>query len=168
MHSTCRWSACQYLHVYACICMYLSCIFQYTGVCSSKAYGSSDSIFNRFKAPRNDFFYYYFSAGHRLVVDWPNHGPGVDVEERASRARVALTVALAPRITSLLAAAHASGNGAMVSRWHQGQLPQDMRERNNIQDRVGGREVHKLGAHLGRAGPPRQSTSCTLSSCLPI
>ncbi len=53
-----------------------------------------------------------------LVVNWLNHGPGVDVEQRASQARGSLTVAHAQRIARILAAVHLPGNGAVVSGWN--------------------------------------------------
>ena len=58
-----------------------------------------------------------------LVVNWPNHGPGVDVEQGASRARGSLTVTHAQRIAHILAAVHVPGNDAVVSGWNQGQFP---------------------------------------------
>jgi len=74
-----------------------------------------------------------------LVVDWPNHGPRVDVEEGAPRAMGSLTVAHAQRIAHILqvAAVHVPGNGAVVSGWNQGQFPQDVQEWHDIQDRIG-------------------------------
>ena len=72
-----------------------------------------------------------------LVVNWPNHGPGVDVEQGASSARGSLTVAHAKWIARILAAVHLPGNGAVVSCWNQGQFPQDVREWNHIQYRIG-------------------------------
>ncbi len=53
--------------------------------------------------------------GILLVVHWPNHGPGVDVEQGASLAWGALTVAHATRIAHSLAAV--PGNGAVVPSW---------------------------------------------------
>ncbi len=75
-----------------------------------------------------------FTDAAHLVVDWPNHGPEVDVEQGASRARGSLTVAHAQRIARILqvAAVHVPGNGAVVSGWNQGQFPQDVREWHDI------------------------------------
>ena len=40
----------------------------------------------------NTSFNIYSSTGFSLVIHRPNHGPGVDVEQGAARARIALTV----------------------------------------------------------------------------
>jgi len=58
------------------------------------------------------------SAAILVVVNWPNHGPGVDVEQGTARARGSLTVAHAKRIAHILAAVHVPGNGAVVSSWN--------------------------------------------------
>ena len=44
------------------------------------------------------------SAAILVVVNWPNHGPGVDVEQGTARARGSLTVAHAKRIARILVA----------------------------------------------------------------
>ncbi len=97
----------------------------------------------------------HLSEATLLVVYWPNHGPRVDVEQGASRARGTLTVAHAQRIARFLAAVHVPGNGAVVSGWKQGHFPQDVRKGYDIQDRIGLREIQKLCANLSCAGPPR-------------
>ena len=61
-----------------------------------------------------------------LVIDGPNHGPGVDVEQGAAGAGFAMTVAHAQRVGSFLAAMHASGNGPGVSSWNKRQFSQDV------------------------------------------
>jgi hypothetical protein len=59
-----------------------------------------------------------FSVAILFVVNWPNHGPGVDVEQGASSARGSLTVAHAKWIARFLAAVHLPGNGAVISCWN--------------------------------------------------
>jgi len=61
-----------------------------------------------------------------LVIDGPNHGPGVDVEQGAAGAGFAMTVAHAQRVGSFLAAMHASGNGPGVTSWNKRQFSQDV------------------------------------------
>ena len=58
-----------------------------------------------------NLFIFHISEGNPLVVNWPNHGPRVDVEQGAARSREALTVADARS----LAAVHVPENGAVVS-----------------------------------------------------
>ena len=137
---------CMYFYVYACIRMKFSRISQYNEECSCRARWNFTCAVIQFDTTwfqhRKSFFYFFnVSAGLRLVVDRPNHGPGVDVEEGTSRSRWALIVALAPRIASFLAAVHTSGNSAVAPRWNQWQFPEDVREWNNVQDRFRGREV---------------------------
>ncbi len=57
------------------------------------------------------FIHNYSSIGKGRTVIWPNHGPLVDVEQGTARARHGLTIAYAKR-ARVLAAVHASGNGA--------------------------------------------------------
>ena len=63
-------------------------------------------------------FFIAFSVAILFVVYWPNHGPGVDVEQGASSARGSLTVAHAKWIARFLAAVHLPGNGAVISCWN--------------------------------------------------
>ncbi len=97
------------------------------------------------EALRNNI-YVHFSAVKRLVVNQPNHGPGVDAaaEQGASWAR-----GRPDSHTRILAADQATGNGAVVPSWNQGRFPQEVREQNNIKDRFGVREVQKFGSNLG-------------------
>jgi hypothetical protein len=60
-------------------------------------------------------FIAHFSVGIHLVVNWPNHSPGIDVEQGASRARGSIQVAQAQPIAHILEAMHAQGNGAFIS-----------------------------------------------------
>ena len=50
---------------------------------------------------------------------------------------------------------HDSGNGAVIPCRNERQLAQDVRQGNNIHDRLGRREVQHLGPDLRGAGPPR-------------
>jgi hypothetical protein len=50
---------------------------------------------------------------------------------------------------------HASGNGAVIPCRNERQLAQDVRQGNNIHDRLGRREVQHLCPDLRGAGPPR-------------
>ena len=95
-----------------------------------------------------------FSVAILFVVNWPNHGPGVDVEQGASSARGSLTVAHAKWIARFLAAVHLPGNGAVISSWNQRQFPQDVREWNDIQYRIGLGEIQYFRAYLSSAQPP--------------
>ena len=78
----------------------------------------------------------HVSSGKGRVVIGPDHGPRVDVEQGTALAWLALTIAHAQWIARVLAAAHASGNGAVVPGWNQGQLAQDVGEGNNIHHRI--------------------------------
>ena len=70
-----------------------------------------------------------FSSGKGRVVIGPDHGPRVDVEQGTARARLALTIAHAQLIARVLAAVHASGDGAVVPGWNQRQLTHNVRDR---------------------------------------
>ena len=95
---------------------------------------------------RFGFIPIHFSSGEGRVVIGPDHGPRVDVVQGTARAWLALTIAHAQLIARVLAAVHASGNGAVVPGWNQRQLTQNMRDWNNIhhRDRVWGWQVHAL------------------------
>jgi hypothetical protein len=114
---------------------------------------------------KETLFNAHFSEATLLVVYWPNHGPRVDVEQGASRARGTLTVAHAQRIARFLAAVHVPGNGAVVSGWNQGHFPQDVRKGYDIQDRIRLREIQKLCANLSCAGPPRFGVCIIICTC---
>ena len=104
---------------------------------------------------RIGFIPIHFSIGKGLVVRGPNHGPRVDVEQGTARAWRALTITHAQRKARILAAVHASGNGAVVPGWNQRQFAQNVRdsEGNNINYRLWGWQVHAFGSNLGSAGP---------------
>ncbi len=119
----CLWS------VFVCICMYLHLFGQYTTVhsefsgialCNCTAVDSRSTRSHRdtFLWQRKTMFNAHLSAAILFVVNWPNHGPGVDVEQGTARARGSLTVAHAKRIARILAAVHVPGNGAVVSSWN--------------------------------------------------
>jgi hypothetical protein len=100
-------------------------------------------------------FLFCFSKGHSRVVRGLHHGPRVDVVQGAARAGFAMTVAHAPREAQVLVAVHAWGNGAVISSRNKRQLAQDVRQGNNIHDRLGRREIQHLGPNVSGAGPPR-------------
>ncbi len=77
----------------------------------------------RGKVTQDWFFPIHFSSGKGLVVIGPDHGPRVDVEQGTARAWLALTIAHVQWIARVLAAVHASGDGAVVPGWNQRQLP---------------------------------------------
>jgi hypothetical protein len=135
------------------LCLWSAFICTSTRACKGTLFGKKLCLINA-----------QFSEASLLVVDWPNHGPGVDVEQGASRARGSLTVAHAQRIARILAAVHVPGNGAVVSCWNQGQFPQDVREWHDVQDRIGLGEIQKFGANLSSAWPPSDHHRCTLAS----
>ena len=60
------------------------------------------------------FVLIHFSSGRGRVVSGPHHGPRVDVEQGTARAWLALTIARAQFIARVLAAVHASGDGARL------------------------------------------------------
>ena len=64
----------------------------------------------------------HVSSGKGRVVIGPDHGPRVDVEQGTARAWLARTIAHAQLIARILAAVHASGNGAVVPGWNQRQF----------------------------------------------
>jgi hypothetical protein len=121
METLCMVGICMYLHVYACIltvhdrvtvntaAKFPATVLQWTkrqqGHTGTLFFGNSETLFIA-----------HFSGGILLVVNWPNHGPEVDVEQGASLAR-ALTIAHAQRIARSLAAVHVPGNGAIVPGW---------------------------------------------------
>ena len=71
---------------------------------------------------RIEFIPISFSSGNGRVVIGPDHGPSVDVEQGAAGSRGARTIAHAQFIARVLAAVHASGNGAVVPGWNQRQF----------------------------------------------
>ena len=125
---------CKYVQVYACI------LHVYVYVCKMYVYASM----GKYVHVCHNFFcqyvlgsrtliltqkgFLYFSVFNclRLVVDRPNHGPGVDVEQGAARARLASPVAHAQWVACVLASMHDTGNGASITSWNKGQLPQDV------------------------------------------
>ncbi len=99
--------------VFVCICMYLHVFGQYTTVdsefssiapCNCTAVDSSSTRAHRdtFLWQKKTMFNAHLSAAILVVVNWPNHGPGVDVEQGPARARGSLTVAHAKRIARIL------------------------------------------------------------------
>ena len=125
---------CKYVQVYACI------LHVYVYVCKMYVYASM----GKYVHVCHNFFcqyvlgsrtliltqkgFLYFSVFNclRLVVDRPNHGPGVDVEQGAASARLARPVAHAQWVACFLASMHVTGNGASITRWNKGQLPQNV------------------------------------------
>ncbi len=85
-----------------------------------------------------------------MVVRGLHHGPRVDVVQGVARAGFTMTVA------------HAPPEGCFRE-WYRNlrasrnkrQLAQDVRQGNNIHDRLGRREIQHLGPDLSGAGPPR-------------
>ena len=71
----------------------------------------------------------HVSSGKGRVVIGPDHGPRVDVEQGTALAWLALTIAHAQLIARILAAVHASGDGAVVPGWNQRQLTHNVRDR---------------------------------------
>ncbi len=81
--------------------------------CSTKyVYKSTQGHFSQV------LFIAHISVGTLVVVHWPNHSQGVDVEQGASLARGALAAAHAQQIACILAAMHTKGNGAVVPIWN--------------------------------------------------
>ena len=93
----------------------------------------------------------------RRVVSGPDHGPRVDVVQRAARPRPTLTVADAPRKAGVLATRHASGNRSEIPFREKRQTAEDMRERNNIHNWIWRGHIQQLGPDFSRAGPPSPS-----------
>jgi hypothetical protein len=90
----------------------------------------------RGKLTQDWFIPIHVSSGKGRVVIGPDHGPRVDVEQGTALAWLALTIAHAQWIARVLAAVHASGNGAVVPGWNQRQFTQNVREGNNIHHRL--------------------------------
>jgi hypothetical protein len=103
------------------------------------------------------FFIFVFqtSKASWLVVDLPDHGPGVDVEQGAARARLASPVAHAHGVACVLASMYVTGNGASITSRNKGQLLQNVWQWNNVHNRPRWREIQQLGSNLSRTGPPR-------------
>ncbi len=70
------------------------------------------------------------------VVRGPNHGPRVDIEHLAARARRPSLIARAPGIAGVSATGHAAGNRAEIPGWDQGQAAEDVRQRIDIDYRI--------------------------------
>ena len=140
----CTYVKCTYMQVWASMCMYATIFF------ASMYWGAGHWYWHK-----KGFFYFSGFNCLRLVVDRPNHGPGVDVEQGAASARLARPVAHAQWVACFLASMHVTGNGASITRWNKGQLPQNVWQWNNIHNRLRGREVQQLGSNLSSAGPPR-------------
>jgi hypothetical protein len=102
---------------------------------------------------------FQLSSDKGREVIGPNHVPHVDVKQGTARAWNDRTIAFAPWIAHVLAAVHASGNGAVVP-WPRlesealRQFTQNVREGNTIHHRLLGWQVHELRSNMGSAGPP--------------
>jgi hypothetical protein len=103
----------------------------------------------------NVFFFFPVSKAYWLVVDRPDHGPGIDVEQGAARARLASPVAHAHGVGCVLASMHVTGNGASITSRNKGQFPKDVWQWNNAHNRLRWREIQQLGSNLSCTGPPR-------------
>ena len=76
-----------YMHVYACIVAVFVSILGYVAAKHPETVLQQALCLQEHKGTRLEHsetvFIVHFSAGNRLVVNWPNHGPGVDVEQGA-------------------------------------------------------------------------------------
>ena len=114
--------------VFVCIWMYMYAYGQYTTVWqwiqqhrTVKLNCSGQYVYKRTRRHilfwQETMFNAHLSEATLLVVYWPNHGPQVDVEQGASRARGTLTVAHAQQIANFHAT-HVGGHATHIISEH--------------------------------------------------
>ena len=95
-----------------------------------------------------------WSSSSYGMVCGPDHGPGIDVKEAASRSRLAIPIADAMFIACCLPVPHGVLDRPSISSGHKRQSAQDVRERDHVHHRVWTGRVEHFSSNLGSAWPP--------------
>ena len=120
-----------------------------------------ESLHSLFRAGVGDLLRFLGSIRPRFkvvvaitIVCRPYHGPCVNVEKAATRARRVETVTNSPRVAADLASLHAVRDSTIISSRNNWQLSKNVAKGNNIHYRIWRGQIEQLRSNLSSRLPP--------------